>query len=820
MKLLKFGGSSVGTPQRIEQVISILKTYVAKKEKFAVVFSAFQGVTDQLIETSELAVRRDDKYLLEYTNIYQRHITAIDDLVKAEKQRKFLLPRIEELFKELKEILHGILLTKELTPRSMDYIMSFGERFSNRIIASAMQSQGLSAEYLDSRLLIKTDDNFGNAKVNFAKTNKNIIEYFKKHKSIQIITGFIGSTAENETTTIGRGGSDYTASIFGAALNVKEIEIWTDVDGILTADPRVVKNAFSVKAVTYEEAMEMSHFGAKVIHPPTMLPALNKNIKLRIRNTFNPQFKGTLILERERDIDFKVKGISSIPNISLLRVTGSSMTGISAVTSRIFSSLSKKDISVLMITQASSGHSICIAVMPDKAKLVKATIDEEFRLEIHDKEIQPTFIEDEMAVIAVVGEDMRNTPGIAGKVFRALGKNGISIRAIAQGSSEQNISLVISNTSLQKAVNVLHDAVFLSQKKNLNVFMIGPGLVGKAFLEVIKDRAEHIAKIQNVKINLVGLANSKKMVFDENGIDLNNWNKILSKSKTPSDVKTFVSNMTLMDLSNSIFVDCTANDLVVPFYNSILGDSISIVTPNKIANSGKYSLYTKLRETAIENNVQFRYATNVGAGMPIINALQDLVNNGDEIIKIEGILSGTLSYLFNEFKYSDNTFSEIVKSAKASGFTEPDPRDDLNGLDMARKLLILIRETGMEMDLRNLVIENLIPKNARGNISVDDFLSKLEKNDKDYDKLKAAAAKKGKVLSYIAKYEKGKAKVGIEMIDSNHPFYALTGVDNIVAFTTKYYNDKPLILKGRGAGAEFTASGVYADVIRISKYLS
>ena len=818
MKLLKFGGSSVGTPQRIEQVISILKNYVSRKEKFAVVFSAFQGVTDQLILISNLAVSRDDAYKAELTNMQKRHHDAIADLIKS-KEVKIISAKVDTFFKDLQEILHGVYLTKELTPRTLDYICSFGERLSCRIITSAMISKKLDAEYLDARELVKTDYNFGNAKVNFPETNKNIVKYFRGRKPIQIITGFIGSTEDNETTTIGRGGSDYTASIFGAALDVEEIEIWTDVNGILTADPRVVKNAFSVKAVTYEEAMEMSHFGAKVIHPPTMLPALNKKIKLRIKNTFNPEFKGTIIIEREKDIEFKVKGISSIPDIALLRITGSSMTGISRISSRIFNSLANKNINVLLITQGSSGHSICIAVRPEKAQLVKKTIDDEFRLEIHDKEIQPAVIERDLAVIAVVGEDMRNTPGIAGKVFRALGKNGISISAIAQGSSEQNISIVIQNKYVQKALNVLHDSVFLSREKNMNVFIIGTGLVGSAFMEVVKTRADFVAKNHSTKINIIGIANIDKMLFDENGINPDTWEKDLNRSKTDCDIKMFIENMKGLNLSNSIFIDCTASEKIVPLYNDILCSSISIVTPNKIANSGKYELYKKLRNTVHEKNVQFRYETNVGATTPMISVLQDRVENGDEIIKIEGVLSGTLSYLFNTFKTSDKKFSEIVKEAKSAGYTEPDPRNDLNGLDVARKLLILIRETGREMELSDIEIENLIPKNARGKISIDDFMKKLESADKAFENKKLKAAKEGKVLAYIAKYENGKAKIGIEEIDSEHPFYSLSGVDNIVSYTTKTFDDKPLVIRGKGAGAVFTASGIYSDVLRISKFL-
>jgi len=815
MKVLKFGGSSIGNPERIENVINILKNY--KNENIGIVFSAFQGVTDELISLGTLAQKGDVNYRQIMISLRERHFSVITQL-NSETNSKRIQKKVESLLDELSKIIYGVSLIKELTPRSLDYIMSFGERLSCIIISETLKTRKIKNEYLNASELIVTNSTFNYARVDFGRTNKNIRKYFKDHKSTQIITGFIAANEKGEITTLGRGGSDYTASIVGAALNVDEIQIWTDVDGMLTADPRKVSDSFPLKAVTYEEAMELSHFGAKVINPPTMLPALNKKIKIRIKNTFNPSFKGTVILEKEKSISFNVKGISSIEEISLLRVQGGGMVGVTGIASRLFGALARNEINIIMISQGSSEHSICFAVLPQNGKKAKQVIEEEFRLEIQDKNIGNVIVENDLSIIAVVGEDMKKTPGISGKVFKSLGHNGINIHAIAQGSSELNISLVVGRPYLSKALNVLHEALFISKQKTLNLFMIGPGLVGSELLDLIARREKYIKEEFKIRVKLIGLANSKKMIIDENGISLAKWRNLLNSSKVNSKVNSFIDKMKKMNLHYSIFIDCTANELVPSHYNEILSSSISVVTPNKIANSGKYSNYLKLKNAARENNVQFRYGTNVGAALPIINTIRDLIMNGDKILKIEGVLSGTLSYIFNSLK-ENKKFSKIVIDANEKGFTEPDPRDDLSGLDVARKLLILIRESGIPYEMKDVKVESLIPKSLKNIKNVNDFLNKLKMYDDEYERKIIKAAKKKNVLCYIAKYENGKATVKIEEINRKHPFYNLKGNDNVVAFTTNYYTDKPLVIKGPGAGADFTASGVFVDILRISNFL-
>lgn len=817
MRVLKFGGSSVGTPERISGVIDILKEYQTEGKKYAVVFSAFQGVTDALISISNKAVARDDSYLKDLEQLQTVHYNAVEYLVP-ENLKDESRKNVSDLLEELKEIMHGVYLVKELTPRSLDYIMSFGERLSCNIISSGMKSRGLETEYLDSRLLVKADESFGGAKIKFDITNKNIQNYFVKHNKIQVITGFIASTEKNETVTLGRGGSDYTASIFGAALDAEEIEIWTDVDGILTADPRKVLDSFSLNSVTYEEAMELSHFGAKVIHPPTMKPALIKKIPIRIKNTFNPAFIGTVITEKEEIGAFNVKGISSIDDITLLRITGSGMVGVVGIASRIFGALAKEKINVILITQASSEHSVCLAVLPQLGEQSKNLIEEEFKWEIRDGMIDEVAVEPDMSIIAVVGEDMRHTPGISGKVFQSLGKNGINIIAIAQGSSELNISLVIQKEFLKKALNVLHNSLFLSKQKTLNLFLVGPGMVGSAFLKLIFERRSYIAEQIHANIKIVGMLNRQKMIFDETGIDLDSWKEALKNSALESNIEKFIDQMKAKNLPNSILVDCTANDSVVKHYTNILSSSVSIVTPNKIANTQNYEQFVSLTKTAGKHNVQFRYGTNVGSALPFINTLKDLISNGDQVTKIEGVFSGTLSFIFNTLKEKDS-FSEAVKIAMEKGYTEPDPRDDLKGLDMARKLLILIRESGIPFELKDIEIEKLISSEAENANSIEDFFDKLKNDDDRIIELKKNAAEKGCVLCYLAKYEDGRAKLSIQEIDRNHPFFNLTNSENIVAFTTKNYWKNPLTIRGQGAGADFTAVGILSDILRISNFL-
>jgi bifunctional aspartokinase / homoserine dehydrogenase 1 len=818
MRILKFGGSSVGTPQRVSDVIDILRGYINNGIEIGVVFSAFQGVTDKLIALSNTTVARNDSYKDELEQLKQIHFDAVDFLIKEKKEKIAVGKKVIKLLVELEEILHGVFLVKELTPRTLDYIMSFGERLSCTIISETMQLRGINAEYLDSRQVIRTDGSFSYAKVNFEITDKNIREHFLSHKKLQVITGFIGSTEKNETTTLGRGGSDYSAAIFGAALDSEEIEIWTDVDGILTADPRKVTDAFSLEGVTYEEAMELSHFGAKVIHPPTMKPAMNKKIPIRIKNTFNPSFVGTVISERDGNNNLGVKGISSIDNITLLRITGSGMVGVVGISSRLFGALAKEKINVILITQASSEHSICIAVLPEAGELSKKVIEEEFKWEIRDGMIDEVIVEPDMSIIAVVGGDMTHTPGISGKTFQALGKNGINVHAIAEGSSELNISLVVQKKYLKKALNVLHDSLFLSKQKTLNLFLIGPGMVGGALLKIISERKQFLAEKIHANIKLVGVMDIDKMFYDESGIDINNWRTTLKNSQLGSNIEAFIEQIRELKLPNSILVDCTAGDKVVQHYQQILSSSISIVTPNKIANTQSYDKYIALKETAEMYNVQFRYGTNVGATLPIITTLKDMMANGDEVTKIEGIFSGTLSFIFNTLKEKDS-FSEVVKIAQDKGYTEPDPRDDLKGLDMARKLLILIRESGFQFELKDIEIEKLISAEAENASTQEDFYKILKADDAKIIERKKAAAANGRVLCYLAKYENGKAGLSIQELDNNHPFYSLTGSENMVALTTKNFKNPPLTIRGQGAGAEYTAGGILSDILRISNYL-
>ncbi|MBZ0182130.1 MAG: bifunctional aspartate kinase/homoserine dehydrogenase I [Melioribacteraceae bacterium] len=815
MKVLKFGGSSVGSAERIKSVIEILKSYHKNNEKIAVVFSAFQTVTDNLLKLSEIASKQDSSYLGLYQNIRLKHFNTIEELIPAKNSE--IKERVELLFKELHDLIHGIYLLKDISPRIKDLVVSFGERLSNTIIAEAVNHAGITAEYLDASKLVKTNDNYGSAKVLFEQTNKNISDYFALHDKMQIITGFIASTIDNEITTLGRGGSDYTAAIFGAALNAEEIEIWTDVNGIMTADPRKVKNAIPLKAVTYQEAMEMSYFGAKVIHPPTMQPALEKNIKIRIRNTFNPSFKGTVILSKEPHLKFSAKGISSIENISLIRIEGSGLAGSQEIVSRVFKALSQYQIPVLIITQGSSGISLCVGVLPETTEKAKVVIENELRLEILDKIVNKIYPETELSLIAVVGEDMRETPGISGKVFQALGKNGVNLKAIAQGSSELNISFVIKKIQLSKALNVIHDAMFLSTRKELNIFIIGTGLVGSAFIEYIKEKKEFLFKKLHSHANIIGIANSKKMYFDVNGIDLLNWKDSLLNSEIDSNIESFINTMREMNLANSIFIDCTATDKVLEHYEFILDSNISVITPNKIANTLSFEKWETIRNKARKNNVQFMYSTNVGAGLPVIDLIQGLIQGGEEIIKIEGVLSGTLSYILNSFE-ADKKFSDIVFEAKEKGFTEPDPRDDLNGLDMARKLLILIRESGVKMELSEIEVESLVPENAR-DCSIDEFMQRLKENENHLMDRNKSAINNNKVLRYYASYKNGKAKVGLNEIDSSHPFFNLKGTENIVLIETKNHSPYPLVIRGKGAGAEYTAFGIFSDLIKVSKYL-
>ena len=766
---------------------------------------------------SNYAAKGNKEYVDMFNSLTEKHKNMVNELIKQTRQKK-VLSNVYELLNELENLLHGIYLVKELTVKTLDYVMSFGERLSAYIIAEVIRDRKIEAEFLDTRQLIKTDDNFGNAKVLFDTTNQNLRTYFKDHKNLQVITGYISSTVNDETTTLGRGGSDYTASIFGAALEADEIEIWTDVDGVMTADPKKVKKAFSISHMSFVEAMEMSHFGARVIHPPTMKPAMEKNIPIRIMNTFNPKFEGTLIGRLDGEKVFPVKGISSIDNISLLRIQGSGISHVADIAPRIFNVLTEGNINVMLITMASSEYSLCLAVLPKSAPLAKRLIDEELNYEIWEGLVDKVIIENDLSIVAIVGENMRRATGVSGRVFQSLGKNGINIVAIAQGSSELNISVVIPKEDESKALNAIHDAFFLSEHKSIHLFIVGTGLIGRTLFKQIQNQVKFLSEELFIDLKIIAAANSRKMLFDNNGLHVEEWEKRLNTESEQMNLNEFVRRMKELNLPNSIFVDCTSSEQLLTKYLEILSSSISIVTPNKKANSSNYEFYLKLKQSAHKYNVKFLYETNVGAGLPIISTLQDLVTSGDKVLKIEGVLSGTLSYIFNTFD-GKKSFSQIVKEAQAKGYTEPDPRDDLNGLDVARKLLILVRESGYTLEMKEIKIQNLIPKGARGEATINEFYTELEKNDKQFEEMRAKAFSENKRLRYIAKYDNGQAEVVLEAVDQNHPFYFLSANDNILALRTVYYYDRPIVIQGPGAGAEVTSGGIFADIIRIGNYL-
>jgi len=814
MKVLKFGGSSVGTPERIRNVAGLIAASHSQEGRIAVVVSAYQGVTDSLIEISGMAARGDQKYTELLTQLNERHLQTVKELVPV-TQQSAVLANVKVWLNDLEDILHGVFLVGEYSKRMLDYVMSFGERMSAYTISEHLKARGLKANFLDARELIKADETWGAAKVNFTASYKNIATHFKDNTELQVITGFIATTPTNDTITLGRGGSDFTAAIFGAALNCREIEIWTDVDGVMTADPRKVPKAFFIPALTYEEMMELSHFGAKVVYPPTIQPALDAKIAVCIRNSFNPDFAGTRITGEPTSHPHLITGISSIENIALLRVQGSGMVGVAGVSMRLFGALAKREINIILITQASSEHTICLAVLPAAAEDAKELIEKEFALEIASNLLDEVVVERELSVVSVVGENMRKTPGISAKLFGALGYNGINVVAIAQGSSELNISVVIPRIDEKKALNALHDEFFIAKTKSINLFVVGTGLIGNTLIKQIRDQAAHLKVDLSLDLKVVGLLNRRNILIGEEAFDLNSISQKMEASDASPGMAEYVKKMKDLNLPNSIFVDCTASDEVIDYYEPILSSSIPVVTPNKKAQTKTLASFKRLKEVSKRHAVGFLYETSVGAGLPVISTLSDLIKSGDEVKKIEAVLSGTLSFIYNSFDGS-KSFSAVVKEAKNLGYTEPDPRDDLSGADVARKLLILAREAGLELESKDIKVQNLVPESCRKTSSVDEFFSLLEKEDKASADLIAKAKKEGKKLCYIGKIEGKSAEVSLQVIDSAHPFYGLSGSDNIISFTTKRYDSRPLVVKGPGAGAEVTAAGVFADIIRIA----
>lgn len=817
MRVLKFGGSSVASPERINQIAGILKSYYEQGINFTVVFSAFGGVTDSLLTMSQSAANGDQTYIEHLAAFSERHKVATSTLLK-NGSLQGAIADLEQNHIVLKDLLHGIYLVKEATPRSMDYVLSFGERNSAYIISQALKQEGITTTYLDARKVIVTDESFGSAKVNFEATNEKINSFYKNAPGVKIVTGFVASTESGLTTTLGRGGSDYTASILASALDAEHIEIWTDVDGVLTSDPRKVKKAFTIPELSYAEAMEMSHFGAKVIYPPTLVPAMAKNIPIYIKNTFKPEFAGSFI-SKDSGKGKAVKGISSISEISLLTLHGSGLFGVPGIAARLFSSLAQAKINVILITQGSSESSISFAVSPQDAERAALLVNSEFEFERSTNYIADVKVEEDLAVVAVIGENMRSQPGIAGRLFKSLGKNGINIVAIAQGSSELNVSVVISNRDETKALNVLHQAFFLSNTRELNLFIVGVGLIGSTLIRQIKAQAAFLKEHHAVEVKVVGLANSRKAVFDTDGINLTNWKTALESSELKMSMMTFVEKIKEMNLSNSIFVDNTADPSIADHYESILDASISISTPNKIATSSSYLQYTRLKNIASKRGVHFMYETNVGAGLPILSTLRDLINSGDRIIKLEAVLSGSLSYIFNNFQ-GDKSFYDVVKEAQQLGLTEPDPRTDLNGIDVKRKIVILAREIGLKIEPEDVEIENILPSSCQEAETVDQLFETLKSEEAYFEKMKADADKDKKVLRMVAQLEDGKAAIKLVAVGMEHAFYSLSGSDNMISFTTERYKERPLVIRGPGAGAEVTSAGVFAEILTIGNMIS
>jgi len=816
MVVLKFGGSSVGKPDRIKNIYAIVKPRIDNGENLCIVCSAFSGVTDQLISMIESAAVGNEKYEEIVKECKQRHYDATEDLLDGEA-RVDLLAQIDVLFFKLENVLKGVFLLKEASDRSYDYVMSFGERLSNLSITHFFNANDLPSVFLDARNIIKTNSEFRSARVYKEDTYSNILQIVNSHPTkTKVITGFIASDTQERTTTLGRGGSDYTAALFAAALDAKQLEIWTDVDGVLTTNPNVVNSAYPIKEMTYVEAMEMSHFGAKVIYPPTILPVNDKGIPTYIKNTFNPEYEGTLIHDK---VDLKangaIKGLSSQSEIALLTLSGTGMQGVPGIASRMFGSLASSNINVILITQASSEHSICVAVNEDKADIAREVLKGEFAKEIENTDIADVQVEKEICIIAAVGEAMKEQPGIAGKLFSCLGRNGINIEAIAQGSSELNISFAVKEMDEKKALNLIHDTFFNNAVKTLNLFIVGTGLIGGTLIQQLKEFKQNIRESKGIDLKLIGISNSRKMILDENGIDTNSWEQLLNDTVTEADPELFVKNMIELNLANSIFIDNTASSKIPDFYKQIINQSISIATPNKVASSASTESYNELKQLAKKRNTSFLNETNVGAGLPVISTIKSLRNSGDKITRIEAVLSGSLSYIFNNFT-SDSSFHDIVKEAQNLGYTEPDPRDDLSGSDVKRKITILARESGYTINQNEVELSPILPSECMEAATVDKFFETLIKNKDYFSNMIKEAESKNQRLRYIASFENNKAKIELASVDSLSPFYNLSNSDNMISFNTKRYVNSPLVISGPGAGANVTAAGVFSEIMQIA----
>ena len=809
MKVLKFGGTSVGSVESILSLKAIVEKE-AQKQPIIVVVSALGGITDKLIATSVLAQKGDETWKEEFQAMVERHHKMIDTIITDPRKREQLFNIVDSLFEQLRSIYFGVYLIHDLSKKTQDAIVSYGERLSSNIVATLVQG----AKWYDSREFIKTVRKNHKNTLDSELTNRLVRRTFSDLQRISLVPGFISKDRDtDEITNLGRGGSDYTAAIIAAALDAEILEIWTDVDGFMTADPRVIKTAYTIKELSYIEAMELCNFGAKVVYPPTIYPVCVKNIPIRVKNTFNPDGEGSIIKQKVANNDKPIKGISSINGTTLITVAGLSMVGVIGVNRRIFTALADNGISVFMVSQASSENSTSIGVRDQDAAEAVEVLNGEFAKEIETGAMYPMHAENGLATIAVVGENMKNTPGIAGKLFGTLGRAGISMIACAQGAPQTNISFVVKSEHLRKALNAIHDSFFLSEYKVLNLFVCGVGTVGGQLLEQIHNQYEELKRTKRLKLNVVGIATSKKALFNSDGIDLANYRELLADANESNESK-LRDAIIEMNCFNSVFVDCTASKEVAEIYQPLLEHNISVIAANKIAASSSYEKYARLKETALARGVFFRYETNVGAGLPIIGTINDLRNSGDVILKIEAVLSGTLNFIFNEIS-ADVTLSEAVRRAKEQGYSEPDPRIDLSGKDVIRKLVILAREAGYKVEKTDVEAHLFIPDEFFEG-SIEEFWKNLPKLDTDFEARRKQLDAEGKRWRFVATFDHGKLSVALKEVDRTHPFYNLQGSNNIVALTTERYREYPMLIQGYGAGASVTAAGVFANIMSIA----
>lgn len=812
MLVLKFGGTSMGSAEAMKQVADIVKEKLQHDSLFLVV-SAMSGTTDLLLNCGAKAAADDESYKEFLKQIETRHLEAVKALIPVQHQSS-VLSMVKKYCNEIEDICNGIYLLSESSLRTKDKLVSYGELLSSTIINAALNHAGVASVWKDARELIRTNANYGNAAVDFTITNQQIKEFVHQSNArLIVVPGFIAGNAEQITTTLGRGGSDYTAAILAAAVDASALEIWTDVSGMMTADPRWVPNAKIIPSISYQEAMELSHFGAKVIYPPTIQPVLSKNIPTWIKNTFAPNDHGTVI-EFKSESSNIITGISSINSLALLSLEGSGMIGIPGFSSRLFAALANAQINVILITQGSSEHSICVGVDAASAGRAKEVVDKAFEYEINSDKVEPLQIEEQLSIVALVGDQMRHHTGISGRMFSALGRNGINIRAIAQGSTERNISAVVAAADVRKAVNVLHEEFFETTKKQVNLFIVGTGNVGKKLLDQLKQQQHFLEQQLRLQVNIVGLSNSRKMLIDENGIDVSKWEDSLANAEQ-ADLQAFVQSIIKRNLRNSVFVDVTANGAIADVYASLLEKSIAVVACNKVAASSQLNNYKKLKHLSAEFNAPFLFETNVGAGLPIIGTLNDLMRSGDRVHRMEAVLSGTLNFVFNNYDGS-RPFADVVKQAQDEGYTEPDPRLDLSGTDVMRKILILSREAGMQMEMEEISCNGFLPDSCMQG-SVADFYEAMKKEEAYFKAVYEKAHAENCKLKFVASFADGKAGVGLQHIPPQHDLYHLYGKDNVVLFYTDRYKEQPMVVKGAGAGAEVTASGVFADILRAAQ---